>query len=110
MAKRVGKSRSSISNSLRLLGLPATIQAFLADGKLSAGHAKALLGTPDRTFQEQLARRAVKEGWSVRAVEEAIRDRGGDIDVGHRELDDFVKKTRKQLIKTLQKLPGPKKD
>ena len=78
VAKRVGKSRSSITNSLRLLALPAAIQAFLADGKLSAGHAKALLGTPDRAFQEQLARRAATEGWSVRAIEEAIRDRGGD--------------------------------
>jgi ParB family chromosome partitioning protein len=78
VAKRVGKSRSSITNSLRLLALPAAIQAFLADGKLSAGHAKALLGTPDRAFQEQLARRAAAEGWSVRAIEEAIRDRGGE--------------------------------
>jgi ParB family transcriptional regulator, chromosome partitioning protein len=78
VAKRVGKSRSSITNSLRLLTLPAAIQAFLADGRLSAGHAKALLGTPDRAFQEQLARRAAIEGWSVRSIEEAIRDRGGD--------------------------------
>ena len=78
VAKRVGKSRSSITNSLRLLTLPAAIQAFLADGRLSAGHAKALLGTPDRAFQEQLARRAATEGWSVRSIEEAIRDRGGD--------------------------------
>jgi ParB family chromosome partitioning protein len=78
VAKRVGKSRSSITNSLRLLALPAAIQAFLADGKLSASHAKALLGTPDRAFQEQLARRAASEGWSVRAIEEAIRDRGGE--------------------------------
>ena len=77
VAKRVGKSRSSITNSLRLLALPAAIQAFLADGRLSAGHAKALLGSPDRAFQEQLARRAATEGWSVRAIEEAIRDRGG---------------------------------
>jgi ParB family chromosome partitioning protein len=81
VAKRVGKSRSSITNSLRLLALPAAIQAFLADGKLSAGHAKALLGTPDRAFQEQLARRAATEGWSVRAIEEAIRDRGGEAPV-----------------------------
>ncbi len=78
VAKRVGKSRSSITNSLRLLTLPATVQAFLADGRLSAGHAKALLGTPDRAFQEQLARRAATEGWSVRSVEEAVRDRGGE--------------------------------
>lgn len=77
VAKRVGKSRSSISNSLRLLTLPTSIQVFLADGRLSAGHAKALLGTPDRAFQEQMARRAATEGWSVRSIEEAIRDRGG---------------------------------
>jgi ParB family chromosome partitioning protein len=77
ISSRVGKSRSAISNTLRLLSLPAAIQALLADGRLSAGHAKALLGTPDRAFQEQLARRAAAEGWSVRALEEAVRDRGG---------------------------------
>lgn len=77
VASRVGKSRSSISNSLRLLSLPGGIQQLLASGRLSAGHAKALLGTPDRAFQEQLARRASAEGWSVRAVEDAVRERGG---------------------------------
>ncbi|MFM8856866.1 MAG: ParB/RepB/Spo0J family partition protein [Actinomycetota bacterium] len=76
VAKRVGKSRSSVTNALRLFSLPPAIQSLLADGRLSAGHAKALLGSPDRAFQEQLARRAVAEGWSVRAVEEAVRDRG----------------------------------
>ena len=76
VAKRVGKSRASISNSLRLLTLPPAIQGLLADGKLTAGHAKALLGSPDKAYQEQIARRAADEGWSVRAVEEAIRDRG----------------------------------
>ena len=78
VAKRVGKSRSAVTNTLRLLNLPPAVQALLADGRLSAGHAKALLGTPDRAFQEQLARRAATEHWSVRAVEEAIRDRSGD--------------------------------
>ena len=77
VATRVGKSRSAITNALRLLSLPPAIQHLLADGRLSAGHAKAILGTPDRAFQEQLARRAVDEGWSVRAVEEAVRDRQG---------------------------------
>ena len=77
VASRVGKSRSAITNTLRLLSLPAAIQALLANGRLSAGHAKALLGTPDRAFQEQLARRAASEGWSVRMVEEAVRERGG---------------------------------
>lgn len=77
VATRVGKSRSSVTNSLRLLSLPPAIQHLLADGRLSAGHAKALLGTPDRAFQEHLARRAAAEGWSVRAVEDAIRARIG---------------------------------
>jgi ParB family chromosome partitioning protein len=75
VANRVGKSRSAITNTLRLMALPPSIQHLLADGRLSAGHARALLGTPDRAFQEQLARRAATEGWSVRAVEEAVRDR-----------------------------------
>lgn len=75
VASRVGKSRSAITNTLRLMALPPSIQHLLADGRLSAGHARALLGTPDRAFQEQLARRAAMEGWSVRAVEEAVRDR-----------------------------------
>ncbi|MBI5087414.1 MAG: ParB/RepB/Spo0J family partition protein [Actinobacteria bacterium] len=75
VANRVGKSRSAVTNTLRLMSLPPSIQHLMADGRLSAGHAKALLGTPDRAFQEQLARRAVAESWSVRAVEEAVRDR-----------------------------------
>ena len=78
VASRVGKSRSSVTNTLRLMSLPASIQALLADGRLSAGHAKALLGTPDRAYQEQLARRAATEHWSVRMLEDAVRDRGGD--------------------------------
>ncbi len=78
VASRVGKSRSAVTNTLRLMSLPAGIQALLADGRLSAGHAKALLGTPDRAFQEQLARRAVAESWSVRMLEEAVKHRGVD--------------------------------
>jgi ParB family chromosome partitioning protein len=77
LAARMGKSRASISNTLRLFQLPAGIQRLVADGQLSAGHARALLGTPDRAFQEWLANRSVAEGWSVRAVEDAVRARGG---------------------------------
>lgn len=73
LAERVGKRRSSITNTLRLLGLPPTVQHLLADGRLTAGHARALLGTPDRLLQDELARRAADEGWTVRAVEEAVR-------------------------------------
>ncbi len=75
VATRVGKSRAAISNTLRLLQLPPGIQQLLADGRISAGHARALLGTGDRPFQEHLARRASDEGWSVRAVEDAVRMR-----------------------------------
>jgi len=77
LADRIGKSRSAITNTLRLLGLPPGIQHLLADGKLSAGHARALLATPDRALQESLARQAVDEGWSVRAVEDAVKSGGG---------------------------------
>jgi ParB family chromosome partitioning protein len=73
LSERVGKSRSTVSNMLRLLGLPPSIQHLLADGKLSAGHARTLLGTPDRALQEQLAKLAVEHGWSVRVLEEAVK-------------------------------------
>ena len=73
LASRVGKSRSTITNTLRLLGLPPAVQHLLASGKLSAGHARALLGTPDRSLQERLARQAASEGWSVRTIEDAVR-------------------------------------
>jgi ParB family transcriptional regulator, chromosome partitioning protein len=77
LASRVGKSRSAITNAVRLLGLPPTVQSLLADGQLSAGHARALLGTPDRSRQEALARTAVDEGWTVRMVEQAVRGDSG---------------------------------
>ena len=72
---RVGKSRTTITNTLRLLSLPALIQGMLERGELSAGHARALLGIDDRKYAEHIARRAVEEGWSVRQVEEAARAR-----------------------------------
>ena len=74
IAEKVGKSRSAITNAIRLLSLPPSIQQLLADGQLSAGHAKAIMGTPDRKFQEQLAKRAAQESWTVRAIENAVRD------------------------------------
>jgi ParB family chromosome partitioning protein len=77
VATRVGKSRAAVSNSLRLFQLPPQVQKLLMDGSLSAGHARALLGTPDRAYQEALARRVVTEGLSVRAVEDAVRERSG---------------------------------
>ena len=80
VARRVGKSRSAVSNTLRLLQLPPTIQKLMVEGALTAGHARALLATPDRAFQEALARKVVSEQLSVRDVEEAVRARGGQTD------------------------------
>jgi ParB family chromosome partitioning protein len=75
LSVRVGKSRAAITNALRLFQLPPAVQKLVAENQLTAGHARALLGTPDRAFQEALARRAVAEDMSVRAVEAAVKVR-----------------------------------
>jgi ParB family chromosome partitioning protein len=74
VAARAGRSRAAVSNTLRLLALPPAIQRMVREKQLQMGHARALLGTPDRAFQEQLARRIANEDLSVRAVEEAVRE------------------------------------
>ncbi|MDQ2648851.1 MAG: ParB/RepB/Spo0J family partition protein [Actinomycetota bacterium] len=76
VAQRVGKSRSAVANTLRLFQLPPAIQRLVAENQLAAGHAKALLGTPDRAFQEALAKQIVEQGLSVREAEEAVRLHG----------------------------------
>ncbi len=72
LALRIGRSRPQISNTLRLLKLPATVQRRVAAGVLSAGHARALLALSDPDEQERLAHRIVAEGLSVRTVEEIV--------------------------------------
>jgi ParB family chromosome partitioning protein len=72
LAQRLGKSRPQISNTLRLLNLPAPVQRRVAAGVLSAGHARALLGVPDADRQDALAARVVSEGLSVRTLEELV--------------------------------------
>jgi ParB family transcriptional regulator, chromosome partitioning protein len=72
LARKVGRSRPHISNTIRLLSLPARVQKRVAAGVLSAGHARALLAVEDLQDQEQLADRIVAEGLSVRAVEEIV--------------------------------------
>lgn len=73
IALQVGKSRSAVTNTLRLLQLPAPIQRMLIEGDLSQGHARALLGSDDEAYAVHIAQRSVAEGWTVRRVEEAIR-------------------------------------
>jgi len=72
LARRVGRSRPHITNTIRLLNLPPAVQKRVAAGILSAGHARALLAISDPVAQEELAHRIVAEGLSVRAVEEIV--------------------------------------
>jgi ParB family chromosome partitioning protein len=89
LATRIGRSRPQVSNTLRLLRLPPTVQRRVAAGVLSAGHARALLGLPDADSQERLAARIVAEGLSVRSVEEMVA-------VGETETDKSPRKRIKQ--------------
>ncbi|MCX6465888.1 MAG: ParB/RepB/Spo0J family partition protein [Pseudonocardiales bacterium] len=72
LADRLGRSRPVVTNTIRLLKLPVSVQRRVAAGVLSAGHARALLGLEDAGTQEELAARIVAEGMSVRATEEAV--------------------------------------
>lgn len=75
VAERVGRDRSTIANTIRLLGLPDRVQKLLSDGKISAGHARALLGLDDEGRAVELANAAAAEGMSVREIERRVRDR-----------------------------------
>jgi ParB family chromosome partitioning protein len=81
VATRMGKGRATVTNTLRLLQLPAGAQRALAERTISAGHARALLGTPDRALQERLVERVIEEGLTVRAVEDLVRTGGAELRV-----------------------------
>jgi ParB family chromosome partitioning protein len=78
LAQRIGRSRSQVTNTIRLLNLPVQVQRRVAAGVLTAGHARALLSLDDSAAQEDLATRIVAEGLSVRAVEELVALAGHD--------------------------------
>ncbi|MGY5766093.1 ParB/RepB/Spo0J family partition protein [Brachybacterium sp. DNPG3] len=84
LGERIGRSRPQISNTLRLLRLPALVQRRLASGALSAGHARALLSLDDPALMEELAQRIVTEGLSVRAVERLVSAGGAQRTTGMR--------------------------
>ena len=73
IGERVGRDRSTVSNALRLLGLPASVQELLAEGSISAGHARAILGLENARSQVTLARRVARDGLSVRQTERRVR-------------------------------------
>lgn len=72
LADRLGRSRPQITNTLRLLRLPMDVQSKVASGVLSAGHARALLGAPNEQVMSELAGRVIREGLSVRSLEEIV--------------------------------------
>jgi len=76
VAKRVGKSRSAVANTIRLLGLPTPVQRLLAEGRLSPGHARALLSITDAKLQQSVAQQVVVGELTVRATEELVRSHG----------------------------------
>ena len=105
LADRLGKSRPTITNTMRLLNLPASVQRRVAAGVLSAGHARALLSLTDEKEIEALANRIVAEGLTVRAVEEivstgAAKLKGGSVKRG-KLLAPRLKEISDQLSDTL---------
>lgn len=77
VAEAVGKDRTTVTNLLRILGLPDSVQRMVEDGRLSIGHARALLGLADVAAVVEVADAAVSRGSSVRDVEQLVRDRSG---------------------------------
>ena len=73
IAVRVGKERSTITNAIRLLKLPETIQENLIKGEVSSGHARAIINVQNETFQKQIVKKIIENGLSVRKVEELVK-------------------------------------
>ena len=118
IADRVGKHRTVITTSMRLLRLPTEIQQIIEEGSLSAGHGRALLMVDDHVAQREVANLAIESGWSVRDIERAIRKRGsyktqgvGKKDVS-RAGDANVKAAETKLMRALNTnvkiVPGKK--
>jgi ParB family chromosome partitioning protein len=74
VAKKVGKSRPAVANTVRLLNLPAEVQRLVIDGKISEGHARALLGLQDNDKIILMAKKVMEENWTVRQVESKVRE------------------------------------
>lgn len=101
VSERVGKSRSAITNYLRLLKLPAQVQISLQKKEIDMGHARALLALDSPSLQLKVFKETMKNGWSVRKVEEVVNSlkNGEDIDSGNKKI-----KTKAQLPEPLAAL------
>lgn len=74
IAKKIGKDRTTVANFIRLLKLPEQIQESLKKGDITMGHARALINIPNKKLQIEIWNKIIKQGWSVRKVEKAVRD------------------------------------
>jgi len=108
LATRVGKDRSTVANALRLLRLPEKVRALVTDGRLSMGHARALLGLEQPIAIEQLARQAVARNLSVRAVETLVRKARPGQDPAPERLPPKASSAVRDLTDRLQKGLGTK--
>jgi len=106
VATRVGRSRSAVANTIRLLQLPGAVQRLVIEGQLSAGHARALLATADPAEQERVAQRIVREHLTVREIEELLRGE----DAGEADGDDAGTDTGAGKTKPSSKTAGETKD
>ncbi len=106
VATRVGRSRSAIANTIRLLQLPGAVQRLVIEGQLSAGHARALLVAADPAEQERVAQRIVRDRLTVRETEELLRGE----DAGEADDDDADTDTGAGKTKPSSKTAGETKD
>ncbi|HEU4522113.1 MAG TPA: ParB/RepB/Spo0J family partition protein, partial [Thermoanaerobaculia bacterium] len=102
ISRRVGKERSTVANFLRLLKLPESVKKLLASGRLSMGHARALLAVDSAKKQEQLADRVVKRSLSVRQTEMLAADRSPKGEKKEKEKDVFTRDAEERLTRSLR--------
>ncbi|MEO0082391.1 MAG: ParB/RepB/Spo0J family partition protein [candidate division WOR-3 bacterium] len=101
VAQRVGKDRSTVTNALRLLTLPYKVRDLLAAGRISTGHARALLSLSSRRDQVELAERIVRDGLSVRQVEKLCSRRAGLKEKPRPEKDVYIRELEERLQEAL---------
>ena len=103
LAERMGKSRPAIANTLRLLSLPEEIVELVRTGKLSSGHARALITLP-QDVQLQFARKAVKEGFSVRQMEKMVKDYINPPEVSQKKKDEMAARASVEFKNLIERM------
>ena len=106
VAERIGKSRPNVANALRLLTLYPDVMTMVEEGKLSAGHARALVVIEDHIMQLKLANQAVKDKWTVRDLEKAVKKLQHPVTITKFQPNQSIE--LRELIQTMQRVLGTK--